>query len=113
MENEESLANGALRETWEETRTKPILRQLLSTISIPVISQIHCFYLADMESDHFELTPESVEIKFFDIEDIPWDGLAFKSVKLSIQHFIEHFHHYETKQSIPLLDTSLDLPKKG
>ena len=41
MENGETVAEAALRETWEEARTEPILDKLYMVTSIPRINQVY------------------------------------------------------------------------
>lgn len=107
MENGESMSDGAARETLEEACSRVEVGQLLSAISLPSVNQVHCFFLAEMKDDHFEITPESIEIKLIDIEDIPWDEIAFRTVEYTLRHYIEH----RTSKTIPLLETSI-LPKR-
>jgi len=107
MENGETVAEGALRETWEESLTSPALGQLLSMVSIPQINQVHCFYLARLPTPEFTLTPESVEIDFFSPSEIPWEDLAFRSVISTLKHYCEHQEALEAGQAVPLLDTQL------
>jgi len=103
MENGESMAAGAARETLEEACAEVNVGQLLSAISLPSVNQVHCFYLAEMNNDYFETTPESIEIKLVEVKDIPWDQIAFKTVEYTLRHYIEH----KNNNVIPLLETSI------
>ena len=103
LENDESLVEGALRETAEEACAHVSPSQLLSIISLPAVNQIHCFYLADMTSADFAITPESTEIELVDIDDIPWDNIAFRTVKKTLEHYCKHRH----LDNLPLLDTTI------
>ena len=106
MENGESMVAGALRETVEEACADVIPQQLLSVISLPAVNQIHCFYLAQMKSAEFATTPESTEIQLFDIDDIPWDNIAFRTVGATLRHYCEH----RELAVLPLLDSTI-IPK--
>ena len=88
MENQESTVEGALRETFEESRVKAMNPRLLSIISLPEWNQVHLFYRVDMPDFNFETTPESNAIELFFIEDIPWGELAFKTVERTLKHYI-------------------------
>ena len=53
LENAETMQAGALRETLEETQAKAEIIKPYTVISLPHISQIHVFYLANLLSDSF------------------------------------------------------------
>ena len=87
LENAETMQAGALRETLEETQAKAEIIKPYTVISLPHISQIHVFYLANLLSDSFGPTNESSEVKLVEISEIPWDELAFPTVSmLSLIH---------------------------
>lgn len=88
MEMNETTEQGAARETWEETKAKVEIQSLHGIYNIPRINQVYFFYLANMLSPDFETTPESTEIKLLDIDEIPWDNLAFKVVDLALEQYI-------------------------
>ena len=81
MENGETVAQAALRETWEEARATPNLEQLYVVTSIPTISQVYMLYLAFLTDDQYGSGPESLETKLFSMDEIPWDELAFHTVR--------------------------------
>ena len=90
MEQSESLEEGAVRETFEEAGIQVTCGQMLSSISVPFISQVHIFFLAEMTSpEHAQSTSESLDVKLFAIEDIPWDEIAFPTVKKTLKHFLK------------------------
>lgn len=105
MENGESLSEGALRETEEEACCYPEIKQLLSVVSIPVINQVHCFFLAEMNEPRYETTAESTEIQLIDPEELIWDDIAFKTVKATLKHYLQYRHL--DMGSLPLLETSI------
>lgn len=81
MENGETVAQAALRETWEEAGATPDLEQLYVVTSIPTISQVYMLYLAHLHDEHFASGPESLETRLFGMDEIPWDELAFHTVR--------------------------------
>lgn len=89
MENGESTVEGALRETWEESRVKPINPELVAIISLPQWNQVHIFYRAEMTDFQYETTPESNAIELFELDQLPWEELAFRTVKRALEHFIQ------------------------
>jgi ADP-ribose pyrophosphatase YjhB (NUDIX family) len=90
MENGETTVEGALRETYEESRVKGLNPRLLSIISLPAWDQIHLFYQVDMPDFHFETTPESNDVRLFKHSDIPWDELAFRTVERSLKYYLSN-----------------------
>ncbi|MBL8310785.1 MAG: NUDIX hydrolase [Burkholderiales bacterium] len=89
MENGESVEEGALRELAEEACATVALGPLLTVLSVPYISQVHMMYLGDMAEPKFATTPESTEIRLFREDEIPWQELAFRTVKATLAHYFE------------------------
>jgi len=89
MENGETVAQAALRETWEEARATPDLDQLYMVTSIPAISQVYMLYLAFLQEPHHAAGPESLETALFAIDEIPWDQLAFGTVRDTLMRLRE------------------------
>jgi len=80
LEHNESAEAGAWREAHEEAEAHIEIDRLLAVYSIPRISQIQLIYRATLPTPEFGAGIESLEVKLFDWEDIPWDELAFPSV---------------------------------
>jgi len=89
LELNESAADGAKREAWEEARARIALDALLAVYSIPRISQVQLIYRARLVEPGFSAGPESEEVALFDWERIPWSELAFPSVHWALGHFRE------------------------
>ena len=89
MENQETTTEAALRETWEEAEAKVEINALYSVINVPQIDQVHMFFLAKMLDDKFGAGPESLETQLFCEAEIPWDELAFPTVKKTLKLFFE------------------------
>ena len=89
LEQHESADAGARREAWEEARARIRIDQLLAVYSIPRISQIQLIFRARLESPEVEAGPETLELDLFAWERIPWDELAFPSVRWALGHFRE------------------------
>lgn len=88
MENNETTAEAAIRETREEVCAEIELEMLFSMIDIPHISQVHLFYLARMRTPAFAAGIESQEVRFFGLDELPWDEIAFRSTTVTLQHYI-------------------------
>ena len=89
MENAETLQEGALRETLEETGSEAEVIMPYTMFSLPHINQIHMFYLADLLDDNFGPTIESSEVELFTVEGILWDEIAFPTVERTLKYYIE------------------------
>jgi ADP-ribose pyrophosphatase YjhB (NUDIX family) len=89
LELHETAEAGARREAWEEARAELEIRQLLAVYSIPRLSQIQLIYLARLVSPEVTPGPETAELDLFTWERIPWDDLAFPSVRWALDHFAE------------------------
>ena len=89
MENSETLQEGALRETKEETQASPKIIAPYSAFSLTHISQVHFFYLAELGDESFGPTSESSAVELFDEKDIPWDQIAFPTVTKTLKYYFE------------------------
>jgi len=104
MENNETTIEGALRETYEESRVKAINPRLFSIISLPAWDQVHLFYLVDMPDFNYSRTPESNDVSLFTHTDIPWEQLAFKTVSRTLNHYLS-----QESSMISVLNDHIDL----
>jgi len=86
LELNESASAGAEREAWEEARARIEIEGLLAIYDIPRISQVQLIYRARLLDQAIEPGPESLEVRLFDWEGIPWSELAFPSVSWALQH---------------------------
>ncbi len=93
MENGESTAAAAVRETLEEANARIAIDALYSMYSLPYINQVHMLFRARLLDLNFGPGLESLEVKLFGEEDIPWDEIAFRPVKFTLQHYFAERHH--------------------
>jgi ADP-ribose pyrophosphatase YjhB (NUDIX family) len=89
LELHESPVEGARREAWEEARATLEMRGLLGVYSIPRLSQVQLIYLADLVNGAVSAGEESLEVALFAWDDIPWDDIAFPSVRWALTHYSE------------------------
>lgn len=89
MELGETSAEGALRETVEEAGANIELQELFTVMNVVRVGQIHLYYRARLRDTRFEPGPETIEAQLFDENDIPWEQLAFRTVKETLRCFFE------------------------
>ncbi|PID63054.1 MAG: NUDIX hydrolase [Gammaproteobacteria bacterium] len=77
MENGESTVEGAEREAWEEARARCENLRLFAVYNVPRINQVHLFFHGRLVGGKAATGEESLDVRLFDEEDIPWDELAF------------------------------------
>jgi len=88
MELAETTSQGALRETLEEAGVTVELGNLYTVIDIPLVDQIHVYFLAHASNGEVDPGPESLDARYYALDEIPWDNLAFRSVSTTLQHYI-------------------------
>jgi len=89
MENGETVEQGAIRESWEEARLKLNELSLYQVFSLPHISQVYFFYMAEIAAMDFAPGPESLAVELYSLDAIPWQQLAFPVVHSTLQDYIQ------------------------
>jgi len=89
MELGETLTEAAKREAWEEAQVEVELESLYTLFSLPHISQVYAFFRARMLDEKFGAGAESLEVRLFHEHEIPWDELAFETVRRSLRLYFE------------------------
>jgi len=87
MENGETTVQAAARETFEEANAQVTIGELYSLYNLPYINQVHLLFRANLLNPEFSPGVESLEVSLFAEEDIPWDSLAFRPVRYTLQHY--------------------------
>jgi ADP-ribose pyrophosphatase YjhB (NUDIX family) len=86
LELNESASAGAEREAWEEAYARIEIEGLLAIYDIPRISQVQLIFRARLIDDAVSPGSESLEVRLFGWDDIPWAELAFPSIRWALQH---------------------------
>lgn len=89
LELGESTAEGALRETDEEAGARIELEGLFTVLNVVRVGQVHLFYRARMLGTELNPGPETLEARLFREDEVPWDQIAFRTVRETLQHFFE------------------------
>jgi len=87
MENNETTSEAAIRETQEEAGANIELGKLFTLLNVARVHQVHMFYLATLADLDFAPGEESLEVKMFTEAEIPWDDLAFPTIRTTLELF--------------------------
>lgn len=87
MENGETTGEAAIRETEEEANAHIAIGELYSMYNLAYINQVYLLFRARLLDLEFSPGAESLEVKLFDEQEIPWDELAFRPVKFTLQRY--------------------------
>jgi ADP-ribose pyrophosphatase YjhB (NUDIX family) len=83
----ETTSQGAMRETVEEAGARIELLGLYTVLNVVHVGQVHFFYRATLLDTDFDPGPETIEAKLFREDEVPWDRIAFRTVKETLVHF--------------------------
>lgn len=87
MENGETTAEAAMRETMEEATARIEIVELYSMYNLSYINQVHMLFRAKLLDLDFSPGMESLDVELFEERDIPWNELAFRPVFLTLQRY--------------------------
>ena len=108
MELDETVQQGAIRETWEEARARVELLAPYSLFNLPHVNQVYVIFRARLVSPDFRPGPESEDVQLFRELMIPWDDLAFGTVRQTL----EFFYRDQPQGRFPLR-TGTIIPRAG
>lgn len=89
MENGETTAEAAARETLEEACAQVIVGKPFAMVNVAHINQVHLFYRGHLATPDFAPGEESLETSLVTEADIPWEEIAFRSVALCLRRYFE------------------------
>jgi ADP-ribose pyrophosphatase YjhB (NUDIX family) len=87
LENGESVVAGARRETDEEAGARVEIGELYTLISLAQIGQVFMMFRARLTDIDFAPGPESLDVRLFREEEIPWEELAFRTVARTLRTY--------------------------
>ena len=88
MELDETIEEGAVRETREEACAEVEVGHLFAAVDVPQAGQLHLFFTAKLIGGH-AAGDETLETAMYGFGNIPWDEIAFKSGHFALKKFLE------------------------
>jgi ADP-ribose pyrophosphatase YjhB (NUDIX family) len=89
MELGENLGQAALRETREEACAEVTLGSMLAVVDVVQAGQVHIFFRGKLATPEFAAGDESLDVRLYAPEEIPWDEIAFSSGHIALKQFLE------------------------
>lgn len=87
MENGETTFQGAIRETLEEANARVEIGPLYALYNIPHISQVYILFRARLLAPDVRAGAETLEARLFPENEIPWEEIAFATVRNTLTHY--------------------------
>jgi ADP-ribose pyrophosphatase YjhB (NUDIX family) len=88
MENGETVVDGAIRETYEEAQAKIESLKPYALYNLTFINQVYLMFRARMVSEDFSPGAESLEVRLFKENEIPWDEIAFPVILQTLKLYL-------------------------
>jgi ADP-ribose pyrophosphatase YjhB (NUDIX family) len=89
LENGETVSDGARREMFEEARAQADRLHPFGLYNICHVNQIYLVFLAQLSDAKFAAGHESLEVRLFEMGDIPWNALSFPVIVHTLEKFVE------------------------
>lgn len=87
----EQVADAAVRETLEEVNLRVGVSGILDAYSFPGSPVVVIVYAAEVLGGDLMAGDESLEVRVFAPEDLPWDDLAFESTRAALRDYVRRF----------------------
>lgn len=88
LENGETMADGARRETTEEAGADTGELIPYGLYNLTQINQVYMMFRTELLHTRFRGGTESLEVKLFKEADIPWPEMAFKVMRVCLERFL-------------------------
>ena len=93
MELGETTVEAAVRETLEEANARVAVESLYAVFNLPHVDQVYMMFKSRLLDLDFHPGAESLEVRLFKEEEIPWDDLAFRTIKETLNLYFEDRKH--------------------
>ena len=97
MEIGESTEEAAVRETKEEAEAEVSISSLYAVLSLPHIGQVYLVFRGRMLTPAYKAGSESLEVRLFSLQDIPWGDIAFPVVSHALKRYVQDVAQGEFK----------------
>ena len=87
LENHETTIAGAMRETLEEAHARVEISMLYALYNVPHINQVYLLFRGQLLDLNFKPGAESLEVQLFNERQIPWEKLAFRTVRETLKTY--------------------------
>ena len=88
LEADETVIQGAIRETREETGLIIEPNEIVGIYPQPRASVVIVVYRADILSGQMVVTEETLDVGAFGIDELPWDGIGFNTSLWAIRDYV-------------------------
>lgn len=89
LENGERVSEGAKRELFEEACARSITVVPYALYDLTFVNQMYLFFRAPLAGAEFAAGKESLEVRLFDEDQIPWDELAFQVISETLKRYFD------------------------
>jgi len=89
LENGETVADGARREAFEEARVRMAAMEPYALFNLAFVNQIYFMFRGPMAAPDVGAGDESLAVRLFTEEDIPWDDLAFTVMRETLTRYFQ------------------------
>ena len=89
LENGETVAQGARRETLEEAGARVEILAPYALFNICYVNQIYLMFRAGIIDSIGKAGSESSDVRFFSERDLPWDQIAFTVIEQTLRHYFK------------------------
>ena len=87
LENGETTADGARRETLEEANARVEIDALFSLYNLPHINQVYMLFRGRLLDADIGPSAETLEARLYQETDIPWNEIAFVTVRRTLHQY--------------------------
>jgi ADP-ribose pyrophosphatase YjhB (NUDIX family) len=88
LEADETVIAGAVRETLEETGLVVEPTGIVGIYAQPRASVAVVVYRASVVGGEMRVTHETLDVRAFELEDIPWEGIGFNTTLWAVRDFV-------------------------
>ncbi len=89
MELGESSLEAGIRETLEEANARVEVEDLFAVFNLPHVDQVYMMFRSRLLDLEFSPGIESLEVKLFTEDEIPWDKLAFRTITETLRCYFK------------------------